>query len=89
MITIGKPIDLATRGMLKSPLSKATRGHLDIIDDVVEEIKRASGGTNVPPPALPYIDKFKDLTKKEIKEALLKEEDEEIMIIIKIFLECQ
>lgn len=71
------PIDIATHGVLNSPLSvAAVRGHLTI--EVEDAIAQARGGDS---------SKLRLLMPDEKMDRLLKREDEEILAIIIAFME--
>lgn len=71
------PIDIATQGLLDSPLSvAAVRGHLTLEAEVI--LEEARGGDS---------SKLRLLMPDEKLDRLLKREDEEILAIIIQFME--
>ncbi len=84
-------LELATEGMLSGQgyysLSTATVGHLFIAEETVEEVIEkavSSGGSKRSPYKITYKEK-----EFKITDDLLYLEDDDIMVIIKVFLECQ
>lgn len=91
-VVIGSPLDRATRGYFCGPIGRATHGHFCFSADVID--KPVSGGTNRPPGPFPYRDHFGELDSMDQLSKLerikvQKREDEEILLIIKLFVKCQ
>lgn len=97
-ITPGTPLDRIHRGIFCGPVGTSTLGYFCFLGDVVDE--RVSGGTNrgstkslpFDSPWRRYEDNIKKLKEQEDldeNERRLRIEDEEIILIFKMFLKCQ
>lgn len=85
----GTPLSRAMGGYLYGPLGMATRGYwyYNTGDDVIvpPKPKPIGGGTNTYPSSFQYNDLLKSMDVKRLQRV----EDEEILLIIKLFLKCQ
>jgi hypothetical protein len=92
-VVIGSPNDRINRGIFCGPTGRASFGYFCFVADVI----KPGGSQNKPTRSLPYSgDKFKNYVDENLKDVELTErqkrllrEDEEVLWLLKMFIQCQ
>lgn len=88
-IVPGSPLDRATEGYFCSPIGRASRGYWCYTSDIIDTPtapKPVGGNANKPIKRFPHLDYLDEVIDNKEQQT---REDEEILLILKLFLKCR